>query len=549
MDNRAQKSILQTNTKPVSKNRRISWGEVKIKEFGLEDEVRNQVGDEYNITIADIHQNNTILEESHLEDSISAAKDNKNNITTNILDDSILNRNSLDITKPFNSQPVYSFRNSIEDYFPRITLCDNNINSITKNDSVNKARITLDPRTQLLQSNDKENDFRKRNSLNLRQTLDMIINNNEEEENFNELSVSPINNAQKIYYDTRMASTSKILEEKRDNNDRITIFQIYHDKGNTPKHLKRNDSDIDRRINGLIDYISESINVREKMAEGFERESIEYDTKLQELETEKGLIAARKNKIKEEIERFDRVYLETLEVFKINKYLFKMLGMKILSSEFGLLKIQLFKKININFKFDEKIDLKFIYTSHDRREYIPSPKINFEFIDKSMGIKSQSAQSLIRNIYDHLLSGIFNTITIPIFEFFDTLKRLIKITSAFLYFCEILNICHTASIDMGMSYIKEKRESQVSISLLNKMGFKIKFEFIISLINPFYGISMKDYQIININLSDTNFSKSEKTAIMLINEIKSFLQQVDKLKNPIFFKDFIIKLNKRIFNL
>jgi hypothetical protein len=543
MDNRAQKSILQTNSKPNSKGRRISWGEVKIKEFGLDDEVRNQFGDEYNITLADIHQNNTILEESNIEDSIlPTANINHNNITTNIFDDSILNRSSIDITKPINTQPNFSYRNSIDDYFPRITLCESNISSNAK-DSIVKNRITLNPRMQI--SSDKDNEFRKRNSFNLRHTLDMLYSNNEED-NYEEISVSPINNAQKIYYDTKMASAAKILEEKRDNNDRITIYQIYHDKGSTPSQIKRNESDIDRRINGLINYITENVKIREKMASEFERESLELDNKLKELDNEKNILAGRKKSIKDEIERLDKVYHETYELFKINQFLFKMFGMKLLSSEFGILKLQMFKKINILFKFDDNANFKF-FEGSNVKEFIRAPKLTFEFLD--IGINNESAQIMLKGIYEHIISGLYNNITISVFDFYESLKRLIKLTSAFLYFCDILYICHTASIDMSMVYIREKKESHISFSLLNKLGFKIKFDFIISLLNPFYGISMKDFEVININLSESNFLKSKNTASMLINEMKSFLQQIDKLKNPIFFKDFIIKLNKRIFNL
>jgi hypothetical protein len=542
MDNRAQKSILQTNTKPPSKGRRISWGEVKIKEFGLDDEVKNQLGDEYNITLADIQNNNTIIEESNIEDSILSINDNI--ITRNIFDDSILNRNSIDITKPFNSQPIY-YRSSVDDYFPRdnnrVTICETN-NSNIKNDN---ARITLIPRIQAIGSNYKDNEFKKRNSFNLRHTLDMLYSNHVED-NSDVISVSPIHNAQKIYYDTKMASASKILEEKR--NDRITLYQIYSDKGNTPLQLKKNESDIDRRINGLINYITENVSIREKLATEFERESSEYENKLRELEDEKVVIALRKVKIKQEIERLDKVYIETVEFFKINKYMFRLFGLKIISSEFGTLIVQLFKKINIIFKFDDKINLKFLENSHDRADFIISPKLDFEFVD-NFGINNEYAQKLLRNIYDHLISGLYNNVKISVNDFYNNLKRLIKITSAFLYFCEILNICHAASIDLSMTYAKEKKESHISFSLLNKMGFKIRFDFIFSLINPFYGISVKDIQVINLNLSDSNFSKSKNNAFTLINEIKSFFLQIDKLKNPIFFKDFIIKLNKKIFNL
>ncbi len=81
MENRA-KSILISN-KPNSKERRISWGKIQVKEYGQHDEVDSQPGDEYNITIADIHQNNTILEESLIEDSFISKEiitQNKNRI-------------------------------------------------------------------------------------------------------------------------------------------------------------------------------------------------------------------------------------------------------------------------------------------------------------------------------------------------------------------------------------------------------------------------------------------------------------------------------------
>lgn len=52
-DEKPSKGILQTGTKPnQSKTRRISWGEVKIKEFAKHDEVNSKSGDEYNIALS-----------------------------------------------------------------------------------------------------------------------------------------------------------------------------------------------------------------------------------------------------------------------------------------------------------------------------------------------------------------------------------------------------------------------------------------------------------------------------------------------------------------
>lgn len=46
------KGILQTaNKNHISKTRRISWGEVKIKEFTKNEEVNNQLGEEYNVNM------------------------------------------------------------------------------------------------------------------------------------------------------------------------------------------------------------------------------------------------------------------------------------------------------------------------------------------------------------------------------------------------------------------------------------------------------------------------------------------------------------------
>jgi hypothetical protein len=65
-ENKQQKGILQTNSKPnASKTRRISWGEIKVKEYESNGEVseRKDSLNYNNITIGGF-PNDTILEES-----------------------------------------------------------------------------------------------------------------------------------------------------------------------------------------------------------------------------------------------------------------------------------------------------------------------------------------------------------------------------------------------------------------------------------------------------------------------------------------------------
>lgn len=45
------KGILTTSKPNLSKGRRISWGEAKVKEYTKNEEVNNQSGDEYNMNI------------------------------------------------------------------------------------------------------------------------------------------------------------------------------------------------------------------------------------------------------------------------------------------------------------------------------------------------------------------------------------------------------------------------------------------------------------------------------------------------------------------
>ena len=58
----ATKGILQTNNKNTSKNRRISWGDVKIKEYNVL--LDNKIIEEVDSSISRINENN--LEEEKL---------------------------------------------------------------------------------------------------------------------------------------------------------------------------------------------------------------------------------------------------------------------------------------------------------------------------------------------------------------------------------------------------------------------------------------------------------------------------------------------------
>jgi hypothetical protein len=71
MNENKQKGILQTNSKNgnASKGRRISWGEIKVKEYESDEEVRDKRNESLNlnnITIGGLanFNNDTIIEEA-----------------------------------------------------------------------------------------------------------------------------------------------------------------------------------------------------------------------------------------------------------------------------------------------------------------------------------------------------------------------------------------------------------------------------------------------------------------------------------------------------
>jgi hypothetical protein len=50
-------------------------------------------------------------------------------------------------------------------------------------------------------------------------------------------------------------------------------------------------------------------------------------------------------------------------------------------------------------------------------------------------------------------------------------------------------------------------------------------------------------------MSETSFSKYKLKSKSFLEEVKKFMTNKDKIKNPLFFKEFLFKLNDNILNL
>ncbi len=152
-------------------------------------------------------------------------------------------------------------------------------------------------------------------------------------------------------------------------------------------------------------------------------------------------------------------------------------------------------------------------------------------------------------IHTRIKKIFINNNELSITDFQEKLKNLIKLSSSFLYFTEIYSLLHSISSEVNLRYIKDSFSVIIQLSLLNKSGFKVIFIFEISIANSFFGISYRESHVINVSQSDQVFNRSKAKAQSFIEEVRKFMTYIEKLKNPLFFKEFLIKLNDNILNL
>lgn len=359
------------------------------------------------------------------------------------------------------------------------------------------------------------------------------------------------------------------------NNTKIDAMHISPMKPSINLYKMSNDkTDVDKRLNWLTTYMTESGFQRMKIVEKCENDIAEMEIKLKKNQDLINL-KARKENIKAKLATLEN---ENDQYFKrklLNEFKSNLFGFKILNSENNSLKIQLMNKINVKLHF-KSYDSKLININNkDNSNNINNLIIIksefslfnvFKIISNSFNKTNDSKSKgeikhlfIINQIYDHILNLVFKTnISLTFNEFIDNLKYLIKYTSGFLYLIELINIIFNVSSSYpSLSLNTVTNTLNVIFSYFNEKGFKIFFQFEIEILNSFFGIKFKEANITNIieTYNSNNNSLADKNDITannikhLIDEIARLFSNKDKFKNPIFFKELLFKINENILNI
>jgi hypothetical protein len=365
--------------------------------------------------------------------------------------------------------------------------------------------------------------------------------------------VIPINNNLRTIGNNNM--NMNIISPKI-NNNLIFSREISNSNSND------NCSEIDKRIHDLMSKLSETLTLRAKTSLDIEKEISKINTKLKELQEENNKLNTKKQQLKEAIKQFDKECLSLTEKKLIVNFPLTLLGIRILSSNFNLLRLQLLKKINLTFSFRD-FNWKIIQNQislQQNSNYTPIlEKISFDLLKSNNSlserlIDDKSHYKLLKIIYEDLISGVikpfeYGNLTPVILQ--EKLKLILKQSGSFLYLLDLINCILTIGLDVNLKYEKESQSVLVIFTLLNRLGFKVTFLFGIEVKNSFFGISFKEIDVVNISLSMTNFGKCCNKVKVFKEEIEKFFSNSmrEKIKNPVFFKEFLYKLQSNILNL
>lgn len=311
-------------------------------------------------------------------------------------------------------------------------------------------------------------------------------------------------------------------------------------------------NDIDKRLSFLMNMIEDSNNMRKREKIDIEKEVNEINTQLKELQEYYNKTNNMKILIKQNIEKIEKENNSKLEKRVYSNFPLQVFNLKVLSIEANCLKIQILKKININFQFEDfNINFK---SENFLNKILKIEKLNFDFL-KNTSIKEKllddpNCRKLIHLMYNDILNHLFKKENEFLFYIFsEKLKMIIKLSSSFLYFMELISTLFTIGLEVNMKYNKENFTVICNFCLLNKIGFKVNVVIELELLNCFYGIGLKSFDVINILISDGNFPKYRTKTLSFMEDVKNFLLNKDKIKNPLFCKEFLLKLNDNILNL
>lgn len=372
--------------------------------------------------------------------------------------------------------------------------------------------------------------------------------------------------AENFYSNHKVSSIASKLMEKSPVNvnnaitNQVSSLNLFSNMNNhlspsafqAPMHKLHKDAlDIDKRINWLMTYMSETGKLKGRMAQDFEKDIHDLTNRLRnncEIDQSKSSKEILKEKMLK-LEQENNILIEKKAIADFKSHIF---GFKVLSSQFNCLKLQLMKQINIQFQM-----------SYFSVRAIQNPnfsyninKITFELTKAYASLPDKIYEDVgvyetLKIIYEDLINSIFkpNQLNLNQNAFYERLKYLNKFSASFLYLCEILNVIFSIGYDVMVKYIKESSSCHLQFAYLNKHGYKVGFQFEIEIFNSFFGIIFKSGDVVNHNGTNEGLSSKNNKVQQFVEEISRYFSNKDKIKNPIFFKEFLFKLNDNILNM
>jgi hypothetical protein len=322
-------------------------------------------------------------------------------------------------------------------------------------------------------------------------------------------------------------------------------------------------NELDKRIRDLMHNINESTRKKQNSILDLEKKIGELNSKLTELNEEEVKLQNKKIQVKENIINLDKEINNILERKIMLAFPMKVLGIKILSSEFNILKIQILSRINLTFKFREFSAKMLKQGSANQRDNLNNiqlflEKINFDIRKPNPDFSDRlfddsNCHKIVRNIYEDIVNQIFpqlnSNLTLDIF--IEKFKYIIKYSGSLIYLLDLLTTIHAVGMEFNFRYIKEKMSVIAQFSLLNKQGYKAIVNFEFEVLNSFFGIKFNESSIVNISASESNFNNRYRPKMMkMLADLKEYLDIYrDKMQNPFAIKDIILKLSENVLNL
>jgi hypothetical protein len=315
-------------------------------------------------------------------------------------------------------------------------------------------------------------------------------------------------------------------------------------------------TELDSRINSLFSLIQERNNKRKNEIFELEKENIDLKNIITNIEAEKQAFEKEKGSCLEKCEIFKKEADLMKERNNLKLAALDIIGIKILGSGKKFMKVQILDRINITYYFKE-FGKKVLYTLNKTNSNLVIEKFTFEIIKICPNLSDillddennlQILNLMLEKIFFEIYKSNVN-ISLSLTQFIHNLKLIIKYCGSFFFLLQISNTCQAIGTDFKINFSPGERICTLFIVLMNRAGYKVKCLFSLDLFNAFYSLELKNYEQINISLSETNFQKSKNKLNEHISQVREFLNQREKIKSPFYANDVLLKLHENILQL